>query len=801
MIGTSDNGKTIVEGTEKTVREKSDRAISETGRTVIENERTVVERSRHETRDLRLKAFRGRSVIEEYPAAGGEADIYLIDDNGKKNILKLYRYGMNPPGEILKKAKQLSDLSPEHIIRIDECGLDEKTQRWFELMEYAAHGSLKDFVKGKPDEKTVRTIIGEILEGLKVIHDNNILHLDLKPSNILVRNPDPLDLVFADFGISSMLDPELSRKMTTVKGTPLYWSSEAFTGVVGKEADYWSLGIIILEFLMGRHPFSGIDTKVIMFTLATKGVSIPEDIPVDFFNLTRGLLTRDPHARWGYNEVKRWLDGDRNVPVYYVPEVRTGKKFRLPYKFRERDFYSFEDLVGSFLESEEAWRDAKEHLYNEYIAKWLERMEDYDTAVRTINARKEAKDDMDLVVMTLACGLNKELPFILYGKLISAKNLSIYIGKALRKENTPAELALVEKLINGKLRGYFEQYLKLTTRKDNELLAILKAIESRSPRIYVQEKKYEGALKLLDLFVNPDSYMLPHAFWDDLYLQPELLALNPDAFFSKDRYSEILSDYVISGPLKENIGKCLTSGHTAEYIKTAGLLTRLIEINHIISRDELRRLEEEYLIPETLRGDILDGGPSEYSGSIFAFRELQRAELLIKKSDFDNYAEKYYGILENMLHISKANTGVKNSAANRAQGSLADRLCMLSKEEYTKISLYIKNRVDLKIRPMMNKIKDRLIKEHPPDLMYMVRYIDALKSGEIKWDVMDKEILNEVYAKLFGLADEDAPITEAPVIGFLLKSLLGDRIEETPFGDTLRMKYETRFDDVLQGRW
>ena len=82
-----------------------------------------------------------------------------------------------------------------------------------------------------------------------------------------------------------------------LKGTPLYWSPEAFTQIVGRESDFWSLGIIVLEILLGRHPLSGLDMRIIMYTLSTRGIKVPKEIPARYSLLLKGLLTRDPHRR------------------------------------------------------------------------------------------------------------------------------------------------------------------------------------------------------------------------------------------------------------------------------------------------------------------------------------------------------------------------------------------------------------------------------------------------------------------------------------------------------------------------
>ncbi|MDD5092237.1 MAG: protein kinase, partial [Candidatus Wallbacteria bacterium] len=275
-----------------------------------------------------IKAFRDFSIIRQMPTFGSEADIYLVEKEEKKNILKLYRFGSDPVLEVMEKVREVSFSHPGSVVRIDESGFDDETGRYFEIMEYAEDGSLRDlWPSGEtPPLENIREVVAEMIKGLSALHANHLLHMDLKPSNILVRRRKPLNLIFTDFGISSIIDEEISRKMTIkLKGTPSYWSPEAFTQVVGFESDFWSMGMIILELLCGRHPLQGLDMRVIMYTLSTKGMKIPDNLPDEWALLLKGLLTRDPRKRWGEEQLKLWIAGKRDIPVAYDYRDEPGR--------------------------------------------------------------------------------------------------------------------------------------------------------------------------------------------------------------------------------------------------------------------------------------------------------------------------------------------------------------------------------------------------------------------------------------------------------------------------------------------
>jgi len=273
---------------------------------------------------LNLKTFRNYKILQELPATGGESDNYIIDYNGKKAFLKLYRKGLHPNVELLRKLKEFSQEHKEHVVEIYDVGDDEDTGRYYEIMEYVQYGNLREFIKEiqtyneTQKYKTIDKIILEIAEALKALHDEKVIHRDLKPSNIIIRNKNNLDLVLIDFGIARDIKDDVSKIATTsFKGTRQYISPEEISGYFGKEIDWWHLGIIVYELLNEKNPFEGLNDSVILNTLTIKNIELPKEIPEKYKILLKGLLTKDYEKRWGYEQVRRWLNGDTNIPVYY----------------------------------------------------------------------------------------------------------------------------------------------------------------------------------------------------------------------------------------------------------------------------------------------------------------------------------------------------------------------------------------------------------------------------------------------------------------------------------------------------
>ena len=464
---------------DKTVRETESTAPG----TVRESNAadTVRESASPVSASIGLQKFRDYDIVQQLRSSGSESDICVVSKGPDKFILKLYRYGIEPKIEIINKIMILSEAHPHEIVRVFEFGFDEATERWFEIQEYAGYGSLKGLIEHIPklDEKGLNTIfisiLREISDSLKLLHDNWILHLDLKPANVLVRSIKPLDLILIDFGISNSLDPELSKKFTAVRGTPMYQSPESWSGAVGEPSDWWSLGMMALEIANGKHPFDGLSQQVIASLLMTKPIEIPDEISPDKRELLRGLLTRDASKRWSYDQVSRWLGGERNIPVYFeesaaesapAPKGKAhGENFR-PMAFMGEKHTSLDTLARAIAADETSWARGREFLMRGNIRTWLEGNGDFDQALDIDSLIGDTEDpDEKLFRFVHSCG--KPLPFVFMGYTISFNYLHLFLGRKLRcEELSKPEAIIAEKFIiaerfwYGKLLSLLDFYLQ-----------------------------------------------------------------------------------------------------------------------------------------------------------------------------------------------------------------------------------------------------------------------------------------------------------------------------------------------------
>ncbi len=166
--------------------------------------------------------------------------------------------------QFLQEAEKLDLLRHPHIISIIDVG---QTDEGFPYMitEYAPGGSLKDRIERYrpgplPLEESL-VILSQIGEAVQYMHQQNIIHCDLKPGNVLFNGKS--EVLLADFGSAVLLDVADTRR-TAGEGTFYYMAPEQFEGVVSKGIDQYALGCIAYELLTGRQPFTALSIRAVI---------------------------------------------------------------------------------------------------------------------------------------------------------------------------------------------------------------------------------------------------------------------------------------------------------------------------------------------------------------------------------------------------------------------------------------------------------------------------------------------------------------------------------------------------------
>ena len=155
------------------------------------------------------------------------------------------------------------------------------------------------------DEKTKFYIV-EIILAIEFLHKNKMLYRDLKPENIMVDANGHIKLT--DFGLSKMVK-KTKEKAFTICGTPQYLAPEILSDDgYDNSVDWWSLGCVMYEMLVGKAPFRIPKGSYLSADLYKKKVTIPEYVTAEAKDLISQLLVPNPKKRLGYGK-----DGAKNI--------------------------------------------------------------------------------------------------------------------------------------------------------------------------------------------------------------------------------------------------------------------------------------------------------------------------------------------------------------------------------------------------------------------------------------------------------------------------------------------------------
>ena len=198
-------------------------------------------------RKVAIKEF----FIKEYCERDSGTSHVTVGSQGSKEIVERLR------AKFVKEAQTIAQLDNPHVIKIYD--IFEENDTAYYVMEYIEGESLEEYVNKRQrlDEASAVKFVGQIADALTYIHDKNILHLNVKPSNVMLRESG--EAVLIDFDVSKHYDESGEQNSTTLVAISKGYSPiEQYTlgGVshFNPSTDIYSLGAMLYRLLTGERP-------------------------------------------------------------------------------------------------------------------------------------------------------------------------------------------------------------------------------------------------------------------------------------------------------------------------------------------------------------------------------------------------------------------------------------------------------------------------------------------------------------------------------------------------------------------
>lgn len=263
--------------------------------------------------------------------------------------VRLVRLKTGPPIcmalKILRKSKIIQTKQVEHVkseknilqaishpFIVNLIGAFQDEKRLYMLMEFVNGGELFSYLRNERRlcNDHARFYAAEIVLAFEYLHDLRIIYRDLKPENLLLDNQGHIKMT--DFGFSKVVED----RTWTLCGTPDYLAPEIIQSKGhNKSVDWWALGVLIYEMLVGKPPFYDDDPMKIYRNVMDGVVDYPDYLDSRAKDLIKKLLTHDRSKRYGClkhgaEDIKRhkffrnisWLDCyEKRLPAPYIPNV------------------------------------------------------------------------------------------------------------------------------------------------------------------------------------------------------------------------------------------------------------------------------------------------------------------------------------------------------------------------------------------------------------------------------------------------------------------------------------------------
>ncbi|MDM7831123.1 serine/threonine-protein kinase [Cellulomonas edaphi] len=286
------------------------------------------------------RVLAGRYRLDGVIGRGGMATVHRAHDLvlDRDVAIKLFPSVADDADLLLRHSAEvhaLATLSHPGLVTLYDAGSEPRgdgTQELYLVMELVDGPTLAERLTADPMPVGRMVDVGrQIADALAIVHEQRIVHRDIKPGNMLTSELDgELVVKVADFGIARIADATRLTMTGVTLGTLRYLSPEQVTGApLGPPTDIYSLGLVLIECVSGQSVFTGTLAESAAARLTTLP-TIPDGLPPELARLLSQMTAREPDDRPTAavvaSELSRLLDAPgSSAPTAAVPAAVTER--------------------------------------------------------------------------------------------------------------------------------------------------------------------------------------------------------------------------------------------------------------------------------------------------------------------------------------------------------------------------------------------------------------------------------------------------------------------------------------------
>jgi len=305
-----------------------------------------------------------RYKIEKVLGYGSHSVVFLAADQKKDNekvAVKLLNHNVvseDLVAPITKMALKIQEADLENVVKVLDFG--QYSGNIYLILEYAEGGDLATQLKkkGKLSEKEIMRVGLDITKALNALNKNNLLHLDIKPENIMIHKGS---YMLSDFGVMAEKSTSTMALNPEIWGTPAYSSPEILVDdeKVSLKSDIYSFGVTLYESLIGDNPFVSEKPSVSMFRQLnlhpTSLLDMEGNFSIELSVLIDMMISKQPFQRPGPEELDKTfsymatcMKGGPDIQLTYLDKPATTlEEGPAPRVIEEAD-EKIEEVVSDF---------------------------------------------------------------------------------------------------------------------------------------------------------------------------------------------------------------------------------------------------------------------------------------------------------------------------------------------------------------------------------------------------------------------------------------------------------------------